>query len=203
MVQRDAALVERGRDPERLRRYFEVLALHTACVVEDQTLFAAAGIGRTTSVAYDGLLHGLSVIDNLPAWSSNRLKRLVKSPKRHVVDPALTACILRADANGVLSDGDVMRRIIESFVVAQIRPQLPQSRYRPRLYHLRAEQGRHEIDLLVELAGGRVVAFEIKAGSSPTARYESSCETGVTMDPERRIGADNRSYQTGAVYLYE
>lgn len=169
MVHRDALLVDRGRDPERLRRYFEAVALHTASVVEDQTLFAAAGIGRMTAVAYDALFQWLSVVDDLPAWSSNRLKRLVKSAKRHVVDPALTASILRADVDGVLRDGGLMGRLLDTFVVAQIRPQLPVSRNRPRLYNLRAEQGRHEVDLLVELAGGRVLAFEIKAAAAPTS----------------------------------
>jgi hypothetical protein len=36
------------------------------------------------------------------------------------------------------------------------------------MYHLRTEQGRHEADLLIELAGGRVLAFEIKAAAAPT-----------------------------------
>lgn len=33
-----------------------------------------------------------------------------------------------------------------------------------------AEQGRHEVDLLGELAGGRLVGIEVKAGASPTER---------------------------------
>ena len=169
MVQRDAALVDRARDPDRLRRYFEATALHTADVVEDQTLFRAAGIVRTTAVAYDGLLRGLSIMDDLPAWHSNRLKRLVKTAKRQVVDPALTAGILRVDVDAVLRDGGLLGRLLDCFVVAQMRPQLPLSRFRPRMHHLRVEQGRHEVDLLVELAGGRLLAFEIKASAAPTA----------------------------------
>lgn len=168
MVQRDAAFVDRARDPERLRRYFEVTALHTAEVVEDQTLFGAAGISRTTAVAYDSLLRGLSIMDDLPAWHSNRLKRLVKTAKRQVVDPALTASILRVDADAVLRDGSLMGRLLDCFVVAQLRPQMPLSRLRPRLHHLRVEQGRHEVDLLIELAGGRVLGLEVKASAAPT-----------------------------------
>ncbi len=40
---------------------------------------------------------------------------------------------------------------------------------RPRLYHLRTEQGRHEIDVLAEIGAGRIVGFEVKAASAPDA----------------------------------
>jgi predicted AAA+ superfamily ATPase len=34
------------------------------------------------------------VLDLVPAWFSNRIKRLVKAPKRYLVDPALVAAVL-------------------------------------------------------------------------------------------------------------
>jgi len=105
-------------------------------------------------------------VDALPAWSSNRLKRLSKARKRHLLDPALIASILHADESAVLRDGDLLGRVLESFVVAQIRAELPVCASRPRLYHLREEHGRHEVDLLAELGAGKVVAFEVKAGAA-------------------------------------
>lgn len=66
----------------------------------------------------------------------------------------------------MLRDGDLLGRVLESFVVAQIRAELPACASRPRLYHLREEHGRHEVDLLAELGAGRLVAFEVKAGAA-------------------------------------
>ncbi|MGA7705170.1 MAG: DUF4143 domain-containing protein, partial [Solirubrobacteraceae bacterium] len=129
-------------------------------------LIEFAGINRRTAVAYERLLTNLFVVDALPAWSSNRLKRLSKARKRHLVDPALIASILQLDAGAVLRDGDLLGRILESFVVAQIRSELPLCASRPRLYHLREEHGRHEVDLLAELGAGKLVAFEVKAGAA-------------------------------------
>jgi predicted AAA+ superfamily ATPase len=40
---------------------------------------------------------------------------------------------------------------------------------RPRLHHLRDTDGRREADIVAELAGERVLAFEVKASSSVTA----------------------------------
>lgn len=169
LLTRDVELVDAGRDPVRLRRYVEAYALNTAGVADERTLFDAAGINRKTAAAYDRLLGNLFVTENLPAWTSNRLKRLVQGPKRHLVDPALAGAALRLDTNGALRQGDLFGRLLETFVVAQIRAEVAVSETRPRLFHVRQQEGRLEIDLLVELGGGRLIAIEVKADSAPTA----------------------------------
>lgn len=68
--------------PARLRRYVEAYALNTAGVAEDKSLYDAAGINRKTALAYERLLTNLLIVEATPAWTSNRLKRLVLSPKR-------------------------------------------------------------------------------------------------------------------------
>lgn len=166
LLTRDAAGIDPGRDPARLGRYLEAYALNTAGLAADATLLEYAGVNRKTAVAYERLLTSMFVVDALPAWSTNRLKRLARGRKRHLVDPALIASILHLDAGAVLRDGDLLGRVLESFVVAQVRAELPLCAARPRLYHVREEHGRHEVDLLAELGAGTVVAFEVKAGAA-------------------------------------
>jgi len=167
VVTRDATAVEPGRDPARLRRYFESVALNTAGTVTEATIFEAAGVNRKTADAYERLLTAMFLTESLPSWTSNRLQRLSARPKRYVVDPALAAALLRIDGLGVLRDGDLLGRLLDTFVTSQLRAELPVARSRPRLYHLREEHGRHEIDLLAEVGGGHVIAFEVKATASP------------------------------------
>jgi predicted AAA+ superfamily ATPase len=167
LLTRDATATASHRDPVRLRRYFEALALNTAGVVESRTVYEAAGINRKTADAYDSLLQNLFVVEVVPAWFTNRLKRLVRTPKRYVVDPALAAAAARAEASGVMRDADLLGRLLDTFVAAQLRAELPVAAGRPRLYHVREQGGRREVDLLVELAGHRVIAIEIKASASP------------------------------------
>lgn len=168
LLTRDVGVVDGGRDPARLRRYFEAYALNTAGVVDDKTLYDAAGINRKTAVAYEALLTNLLVVEAIPAWTSNRLKRLVLSPKRYVVDPALVAALLRLDVNAILLSGDLLGRLLDTLVMSQLRAELVVSRSRPRLYHLRQEQGRFEIDVLGELGAGQIVGIEVKASAAPT-----------------------------------
>jgi predicted AAA+ superfamily ATPase len=167
LLTRDVLQMDAGRDPARLRRYFEAYALNSAGIVSDKTLYDSAGVNRKTALAYESLLTNLSVIEAVPAWSTNRLKRLVASPKRYLIDPALLQGILRIDENAVLRDGNLLGRVVETFVVAQLRAELTVAEARPRLYHLRQEQGRREIDLIAELGAERIIGIEIKADSAP------------------------------------
>lgn len=167
LLTRDAIAVDGGRDPVRLRRYLEAYALNSAGIVEETTLLEASALNRKTALAYQRLLENLYVAERVPAWTSNRLKRLTLSPKRYVVDPAIAAAILGIDATAIMRDGDMLGRVVETFARAQIRAELPLTSPQPRSHHLRTEQGRQEIDLVVELGGGKLVAIEVKADAAP------------------------------------
>ena len=192
LLTRDAEQVDSGRDPVRLRRYLEAYALNTAGIVDERTIFEAAGINRRTAQAYERLLTNLLVVEALPAWASNRLKRLALMPKRHMVDPALAGAVLGLDANLVIREGDLLGRLLDTFVVAQLRAELAVTAARPRLYHVRQQQGRLEVDLLAELACGRLVAIEVKADAAPSPdagrhlgtlrdRYPETFTAGVVL----------------------
>jgi predicted AAA+ superfamily ATPase len=169
LLTRDVEVLHDHRDPGLLRRYFEALALNSAGLAESKTLYDAAGIDRKTAIAYERLLTNLLVLDTMPAWLSNRLSRLIKSGKRYLVDPSLITAALRLDQAAVLRESDLLGRVLETFVVAQIRPEVEFSPLRPRLHHLRTRDGGREVDLILELSADRVVAIEIKATAAPGA----------------------------------
>src|SRR5665647_2371746 len=160
---------ERGRryDRIRLRNYFEAYALNSGSVCDHKTIYDAAQVNRITANTYEDLLTNLFVVDQMPAWATSRLKRLVHHPKRYVVDAALMTAALRIDTAGIMRDGNLLGRVLDTFVAAQLRPEVLVSEGAPRLYHLRTEQGRHEIDLIAELGGQRLIGMEIKANAAP------------------------------------
>jgi len=167
LLSRDAAGLDRPRDPALLRRYFEAVALNTAGLPSRATLAEVADIDARTAQAYDRLLTNLFVLDWLPAWSGNRLKRLTRGAKRYLADPSLAAAALGLDGTAVLRDGNLLGRLIETFAIAQLRPEAQLGPHAPRLYHLRDRNGRFEIDLVVELGGRDVIAIEVKATATP------------------------------------
>jgi uncharacterized protein len=156
-----------ARDPVRLRRYLRVLAASTGGISTVKTLVDAAGIDRHTATAYDGLLEHLFITEQVPAWTANRLHRLVHLPKRYLVDPAFLGPLLGVDGRAVLRDNDLLGRLLDNFVVSQLRADCAISDLMPQLFHLRDANGRREVDVLVELADGRVIGIEVKATAAP------------------------------------
>jgi hypothetical protein len=76
---------------------------------------------------------------------------------------------LRLDSSAVLRDGDLLGRIIDTFVAAQVRPEAELTSSKPSLHHLRDKEGRREIDLIAEMTAGDVVAIQVKATAAPGA----------------------------------
>jgi predicted AAA+ superfamily ATPase len=170
LLTRDLETLQENRDPHRLRLYFEALALNTAGLAQSKTLYDAAHIDHKTATAYERLFTNLFVLDTLPAWSTNRLSRMTRTGKRYLVDTSLVASALDLDQRAVLRDGDLLGRMIDTFVLAQIRPEMALTSLRSRLYHLRTRDARHEIDLIAELSAGNIVAIEIKPSGAPKRR---------------------------------
>ena len=182
LVSRDVSLVGAVRSPMRLRRYLQAIAANTAGTPTTKTLLDATGIDRSTANAYDALLERLLITEQIPAWSANQLHRLVRLPKRHLVDPAFVGPLLGVDARAALRNADLLGRILDSFVVAQLRAECVVSELSPRLFHARDANGRREVDVLIEFADGRVIGIEVKAESAPgpeAARHLRWLRAGV------------------------
>lgn len=89
----------------------------------------------------------------LRPWSRNNLKRLVKSPKLHYLDPGVQRAIIQK--RGLLSGNEY-----ESAVIAEIYKQLKNIQFQGSFYHLRTVDGR-EVDFLIETEAG-YYAVEVK-----------------------------------------
>jgi uncharacterized protein len=170
------------RRPEVLERWMTAYAAATATTASYETIRDAAtsGLGekpaKTTTQPYRDVLQRLWILDPVPAWlpSRNQLNRLAQPPKHHLADPALAVRLLGLDAAALLSGeeagppipraGTLLGYLFESLVTLCVRVYAQAAEARVR--HLRTHGGRREIDLIVERADQRVVAVEVKLGSS-------------------------------------
>lgn len=169
LVTRDAPSLGLARDPSRMRSYLRVTAANTAGVPTHKLLYDAAGIDRATAVNYDNLLDSLMITQRAPAWAGNFMDRAIRLPKRYLIDPGLLGPILRVDQRRTFRDNDLLGRLLDTLVAAQLRAECALSVVGADVFHLRDANGRHEIDLLVEARDGRVIAIEVKATAAPSA----------------------------------
>ncbi|MFM8895992.1 MAG: DUF4143 domain-containing protein, partial [Actinomycetales bacterium] len=92
-------------------------------------------------------------------------------PKHHLVDPAIAARLVRVDKDGLLrgdqrmgSTGTWLGALFESLVTQSIR--VYAGALDGTAAHLRTKDGDREIDLIVEGPNQRVLAIEVKLGST-------------------------------------
>lgn len=184
IVQRE--LAENGmlvRRPAALNAWLAAYAAATATQASYANILDAATAGqadkpsRITVDGYREYLQRLYVLDPVPAWipAFNPLKRLTKSAKHHLVDPALAArlvgagkdALLRGEGRGITTGtGTWLGSLFESLVAQSVR--VYASVAGASVSHLRTQNGNREIDLIVEGGDRRVVAIEVKLAATVT-----------------------------------
>lgn len=160
---RDLDDVRRAGEVPRLLR---ALAARASSIVAWTPLGRDLGLDRRTAENYARLLDALYLTQLLPAWRAGLGAREIASPKVHVLDSGLLCHLLNADAGRLAADPALAGQVFESFCVSEIIRHLGWSDTRARPYHYRENDGRREIDLLLESTQGQLVAIEMKSAAT-------------------------------------
>ena len=120
MLERDVREAAQVRDAHELGRLLELLALRSAELFNASRLAGDLGLRRETVERYVGVLERLFLVRRLPAWRRNPARRLVTSPKVHLLDSGLAATLAGLTADHWLTGRGRMGHLLESFVVQQL-----------------------------------------------------------------------------------
>ncbi len=165
LVQRDARDITRVRSLDVLPRLLRAAAAHTAQLFNLSSLASPFELSRPSIRDYVTLLERLFLLERLPAWHSNRMKRLVKSPKLHVNDTGLAAALLGANAKALAADRTLLGHFLETFAYQELRRQASWHDTPTEFFHFRDKDG-VETDIVIEQASGDVAGVEIKAAAT-------------------------------------
>jgi uncharacterized protein len=180
-VERDVRQLAQVADLVAFRNLIQLAALRTGQVLVSSSLARDAKLSPITIERYLGLLQTSFLTRRIPPFLKNRSSRLIKSPKFHMADSGLAAHL-----TGVtdLSPGrdDVMRGALFETYVAQNLAALLEAHIPEATLSYWHEQGRHEVDLVIE-AGPRVLAVEVKAASQWTDADLSGLRAFVERTP--------------------
>ena len=179
---RDLANIEGLTDMPRL---LSLLAARVGSLLNMSELSRSSGIPNSTLKRYLSLLQATFLFQPLPAWSSNLGKRLIKSPKIHLIDSGLTAHLAGVTRQSLDRDPVFFGHLFENFVVNELRKQTGWSDSRMNLHHYRTTTGR-EVDILLEDAAGRLVGLEVKV-SATVVRKDFSGFDALSEDTGRQF----------------
>lgn len=150
-------------------RLFSLLAARIGTILNIAELSRSSGLPQTTLKRYMALLEMIFLTVQLPPWSGNFSKRLVKTPKLYLNDTGLAAHLLGVYSEEMLGDSRLLGPLLENFVLLELLKQASWSETQPRLFYFRTQAGQ-EIDVVMEDPAGRIVGIEIKAAATLTRR---------------------------------
>lgn len=168
ILQRDVRDLARVDALHALPNLLKLLAARASGLLNLADVGRDAGLPHTTLTRYLTLLETVFLVHRLPAWSTNLGKRLVKTPKLHLVDTGLACHLIGADARRLSEDRPLLGRLLETFVVGELRKQVSWTDRRTTLYHFRTATG-SEADVVLEKADGTAAAIEVKASATVAA----------------------------------
>jgi uncharacterized protein len=159
------------RDVEAAGRVLRLVAVRSAALTNLSSIGRELGIDHKTVANHLRGLEQLFMILRLPAWHANLGHRVIRTAKLHVADTGMLCALIGINADRLVDDGGVAGSVFETFAVNELVRQASVSELGPllNLYHYRDQRG-HEIDLVIEHAGGDVVGIEVKASATPRLR---------------------------------
>lgn len=167
IVQRDVRDLARISALDALPRLLTLAAGQTARLLNVTELSGPFSISRVTIRDYVALLQRVFLLEELPPWHSNRLSRLVKTPKLHVGDTGLICSLLGVDAAALNADKSLLGQILETFVFQELRRHASWHADPLSFFHFRDRDGA-EVDIVIERGARSVAGVEVKASATVT-----------------------------------
>ncbi|MFV2057017.1 MAG: ATP-binding protein, partial [Thiohalomonadales bacterium] len=165
-------------------------ASQTARLFNSADLASPFSISRPTIREYLALLEQIFFIEQLQPWHSNRLSRLIKTPKMHLADTGLACSLLGVNSKSLWQDKALLGQLLETYIYQELRKYADWHNEDVKFYHFR-NKDKVEVDIIIE-QGRQLAGIEIKAAAT------------MTQDDFKGLNklkdACNKQFSTGVVF---
>lgn len=168
IVQRDVRELARIAALDALPRLLALTAGQAARLLNVSDLAAPFSVSRPTIRDYVTLLQRVFLLEELPPWHSNRLSRLVKTPKLHLGDTGLACSLLGVDSAALNADRPLLGQLLETFVYQELRRQGSWHDDPLSFFHYR-DRDDCEVDIVIDRGSRHVAGGGVKASATVTA----------------------------------
>jgi predicted AAA+ superfamily ATPase len=164
IIERDVADIARVNDAHHVARLLGLLAQRTAELLNISATGGALGLDRKTVEHYLAILERLFLVRRLSAWHHNAGKRLIKTPKVHLLDSGLAATLAGLQPEQWNARRERFGHLLESFVVQQVIAQAAWTDPALEFWHYR-DKDQVEVDLVIT-RGRETWGIEVKTSAT-------------------------------------
>jgi predicted AAA+ superfamily ATPase len=165
IIQRDVRDVASVDRLDQLPRFLKVLAQVSSQMCNYTQLGGQVGLDHKTASRYIGIFEHMFLLKRVDVWASNRLKRMVKTPKLQFIDSGLLATLIDLTPEMATQNRSRFGNVLETFVYAQFLKHATTSEGNYQLFYYR-DHDQYEVDIVVENSAGLLVGVEIKAAAT-------------------------------------
>ncbi len=174
-------------DTEGFRRFLRACAAFAGQLINYNDLGASAGVSGATAKDWLKTLQSMGIVFLLEPYSSNELKRLVKTPKLYFCDTGLCAYLSSWTSMDVLMNGAASGHYYENYVIGELLRNYAYGKSKVNLNFYRDNKMK-EIDLIIE-ENGVLHPVEIKKSASPDRSVLKAFSVLKNAERQVRTGA--------------
>lgn len=166
LIQRDVQTIANIRNLDLLPKLLSLTASQTAHLFNATDLAAPFSVSRPTIREYLTVLEQIFLVEHLQPWHSNRLSRLIKTPKIHLADTGLACSLLGINSQTLWQEKALLGQLLETFVYQELRKHADWHDEALDFYHFR-DKDKVEVDIILQ-QGKRLAGIEVKASATIT-----------------------------------
>lgn len=165
IVQKDLKDISEIEYLDVMPKLIQILCNHVGSLVNYTEVGNKLGLSRQTVTKYLQLLEQLFIFQELPAWHRNENKRLVKTPKIHIVDSGLLCALRKINQEKITREPQLFGNLLESYVLCELRRMASWQNELIDFFHYR-DKDQVEVDIVIETQEGDVIGIEVKASAT-------------------------------------
>jgi predicted AAA+ superfamily ATPase len=179
----------------KFEKWLRCLATASAKVPNLSELASLIGLNQSTAHEWQGILQASMILDLIPAYTANLVKREGRRPKVILCDSGLLCNLLGFTSVRQLEASPFLGSIFETSVINSIKALTVNNGAKVPIYHWRVEQ-RHEVDCVIELDAHAIIPLEAKFSSTVSQEdikgilkfleLNQNATTGVIVTPNDR-----------------
>ncbi len=171
-IERDVRQIANINDLRSFEIFINICAANHSHEFHPAEFSRSCGVSQPTIKSWSKILESSYFLLTLPPFFKNFNKRIIKTPKFYIMDPALAAYLTRQPSGESAIRGNMGGAIFEGLIVSDVWKTFYNLGKKPSVYFWRAQDG-HEVDLIFQ-AQAKYWPVEIKMTSTPSLNHLKS-----------------------------
>jgi len=142
-----------------------VLAANNSNLINTNTIAKKLQLDFKTVQKYTSLLEAMFLIKQVPNYSENIVKQVIKQKKLHFSDTGLVSAILNISEKKLISrEEKYLGQLAENYIYTELQKQSSFAKNKVNIYHFR-DLRKNEVDFILKNSDNKTIAIEVKSKS--------------------------------------